>query len=195
MIKAIIFDCFGVVVGKGFWDVYEIAGGNLEEDDDFIEDVLRRANTGTITREAFQAEVAARLGLSVKVWQEISNREERPNIPLLEYIRDELKPAYKIGMLSNANKGTLKERIPSQWQEIFDDIVVSGEVGMIKPDPEIFELSAKNLGIHPKEAIFTDDREQYLQGARAVGMQTILFKNVGQFIRDIRPLISKGLQL
>lgn len=189
MVKAIIFDCFGVVVGKGFWDVYDNAGGDSVKDAAFIDDVLGRANSGAITAEALTNEVAAKLGLPPEEWAAIRDREEQPNEQLLSYIRDELKPIYKIGLLSNANNGTIERKIPENWRTLFDDIVVSAEVNLLKPDPEIFRLAAQRLGVQPAEVIFADDLEKYLEGASSVGMQTILYKDFKDFKMKLEQLL------
>lgn len=192
MTKAIIFDCFGVIVGKGFWAVYDIAGGDSVKDAAFIDDILLQANSGAIKPEAFRAQVAAQLGITPEQWEKIVEREEQPNLPILEFIRDELKPQYKIGLLSNANKGTIERKIPAEWRAVFDDIIVSAEVGLVKPDPEIFRLSARNLGVRPDEAVFTDDLTEYLEGAEKTGMQTILYKNLEDFKRQLDIILGKG---
>jgi len=189
MIKAVVFDCFGVVVGKSFWDVYDIAGGDSIKDAEFIDDILDRANSGAITAEAFTTEVAAKLGITPDEWGVVRDREEQPNEPLLTFIRDALKPQYKIGLLSNANHGTIERKIPEQWRKVFDDIVVSAEVGLLKPDLAIFKLAAKRLGVSPEEVLFSDDLEEYLGGAQSVGMQTILYKDLADFKAKLERLL------
>jgi HAD superfamily hydrolase (TIGR01509 family) len=57
----------------------------------------------------------------------------------------------------------------------FDTVVVSYEVGCAKPDAEIFELTLDRLGVAAAQALFVDDREVNLEGARRVGLRTLHF--------------------
>jgi len=57
----------------------------------------------------------------------------------------------------------------------FRDIVVSGEEKLLKPDPAIYYLALRRFGLRPEEALFIDDREINVEGARAVGMHAHLF--------------------
>jgi putative hydrolase of the HAD superfamily len=60
------------------------------------------------------------------------------------------------------------------WDGMFDDVVISGEVGLRKPEPEIFLLAARRLELKPDECVFVDDLELNVDGSRAVGMTGIL---------------------
>ena len=108
MIKAIVFDCFGVLVGKGFWGVYDAAGGDSVKDCDFIEWILRKANAGTISNEEFRASIANKIGIGVNDYHQVVEREEQPNLALFNYINAELKHKYKMALLSNANRGVIE---------------------------------------------------------------------------------------
>jgi putative hydrolase of the HAD superfamily len=56
------------------------------------------------------------------------------------------------------------------WAGLFDAVVISGEVGLRKPDPEIFLLTARRIGLRPRQCVFVDDLAVNVRGARAVGM-------------------------
>lgn len=101
-----------------------------------------------------------------------SQRAIEPNIQLVS----ELRPSYKLGILSNADislRGRLERDIAIH--HLFDDIVCSAEVGMAKPDPAIFVLAAERLGLGPSECVFVDDLDANVDAARQVGMQGVLF--------------------
>ena len=74
--------------------------------------------------------------------------------------------------------------------ELFDDIVVSGEVGLAKPDPEIFALVARRAGRPPGDCVFVDDSPANVAGAAAAGMDAVLFTDTGQLRADLR---ARGL--
>jgi epoxide hydrolase-like predicted phosphatase len=82
----------------------------------------------------------------------------------------------KLGLLSNANRGWT-ERLRSRCGDLFDDVVVSGDVGLAKPDPEVFRLAARRLGVEPAACLMIDDQPQHLESARRVGLRTHLFEH------------------
>lgn len=191
MIKAIIFDCFGVLVGRGFRETYRIAGGDPIKDEDFIEDSLGQANMGYITHQEFYEQIAGRIGITVEAFQAAVERAEQPNEELLSYI-EELHKSYKTAVLSNANRGSLDRRFGQEkLDELFDTVVVSADVGMVKPDPEIYELVASRLGVLPSESVFTDDQEGYCHAAQALGIQTVHYKTFDQFKTELEQILAK----
>ncbi len=189
MIKAIIFDCFGVLAGKGYKRIYQNAGGDLEKDRTFIEETLHASNTGQISHTEVNKRVAERIGKSPEDWHQIVTQEELPNEELLDYIK-ELKPRYKIAVLSNAYFGTLKRKFSKEQLALFDVAVVSAEVGMIKPQPEIYKYAADLLDVEPQECVFIDDIEPYARGAQAVGMSYIYYQDFQQMKRELEAILK-----
>lgn len=185
MVKAIIFDCFGVIVGRGFRHTYESAGGDAEKDQVFIESILGRANLGMISETEFHSEVSAKLNISLDDWLKAIQRGEQPDEELLEYI-ETLRKQYKTAILSNANRGVVVARIGDDWiKRCFDAVVVSAEVNMLKPDRAIYEYTAEKLGVEPGECVFFDDREYQLEPARELGMKAFMYTNLKQAKLDL----------
>jgi putative hydrolase of the HAD superfamily len=84
------------------------------------------------------------------------------NDVLLDYIR-ELKKSYKIGMLSNVANNWIRDYfLTEDEQALFDEMIMSFEVGMTKPDPRIFLLACDRLRVGPHEAVLVDDVEHEL---------------------------------
>jgi putative hydrolase of the HAD superfamily/hydrolase len=79
------------------------------------------------------------------------------------------------------------------WDGMFDDLVISGEVGLRKPEPEIFRLAAGRLGLEPAECVFVDDLQLNVDGARAVGMTAILHTEYDQTRRALEDLFGADL--
>ena len=181
MIKAVVFDCFGVVVGTGYWNVYKRLGGDPAKDATFLDEVLGRADTGKIDTDELAKIVSERLGITADEYRRAYKEDEVPNLEVFEFIRAELKPHYKIALLSNVGPGVIERKIPQELLQLFDAVVLSGEVGLLKPDPAIFRLTVERLGVAPEEAVFADDHAEYLVGAEAIGMPTILFTDLGDF--------------
>jgi putative hydrolase of the HAD superfamily len=181
MIKAILFDCFGVLVGKGFGDIYAIAGGDPVKDESFLDDILSKSNSGEITSDDFGLAIAERLNISITEYRKIVDHEEKPNLPLFQYIHDELKPEYKIAMVSNVNHGVIERKIPNNLRELFDVEILSAEVGYLKPNPMIFKIATQKLNVRYEEAVFVDDIERFTLAASGLGLRTILYKDLGHF--------------
>lgn len=193
MIKAIIFDCFGVLVGKGFWHTYTAAGGDVRKDMQFIEDVLIRSNAGEIDDGTFNQIIADRLGMNVGEWRERKDREEQPNLELFHYIESDLRPHYKIGFLSNVGHGVIERLIPSELRALFDVDIRSANVGFQKPDRRIYQLALDRLGVSPEEAVFTDDHEEYLVGAEGLGIKTVKYNDLPTFRAKLEQILALNL--
>ena len=111
------------------------------------------------------------------------------NIELIEFIIS-LRPKYKTGVITDAWSGTREEMKDTINNDIFDEIVLSAEEGIQKPDPEIYYRALTQLGIAPGEAIFVDDREKNVEGAREVGMHAVLFTDTQQAKEEIERLLN-----
>lgn len=181
VIKAIIFDCYGVLLGQGFWHTYAAAGGDVRTDEDFIHKQLHAMNAGDQTSEQFDENIANHLNISLEQWQATKYRQELPNAQLFHYIEDELKPRYKIGMISNASAGSVERKLSAPQLKLFDIKVISAEVGLLKPDRQIYELAAEKLRVGCSECIFVDDYPSYVEAAQVLGMQGIVYKDFQVF--------------
>lgn len=84
-----------------------------------------------------------------------------------------------LGLLSNANRGWTERFRARGIADLFDDLVVSADVGLAKPDPAVFRLAADRLGVAPEACLMIDDQPQHLPGAAAAGMRTQLFEKNG----------------
>jgi len=74
--------------------------------------------------------------------------------------------------------------------ERFRHVVVSGRVGMVKPDPRIYAIASERLGVPPAEIVFLDDIPANVDAARACGLQAILFTSMPQAIAEIEALLQ-----
>lgn len=109
---------------------------------------------------------------------------------LLRYIQ-ELKSQYKIGLLSNLGAASLNALFSAEErQKLFDAEVISGEVGIAKPNPQIYTLVCEKLGVAPNEAVFVDDITDNIKGAEAIGMQTLWYRDFATFQRGLAELLQ-----
>src|SRR5581483_4729130 len=188
MIKAIIFDFFGVVGTRGLAQFRRDHIKGDEAKDKQIRRLKDLLNIGQIGYDDFIDGLARISGIARDTV--LSYTEEyQPNSKLLDYIKANLESKYKLGIISNSGADWV-EKIIGEDKKLFDDIVLSYQTGHIKPDAEIYELSAKNLKVKPEECVFIDDILKYCQGAEAVGMNAIWYKNFGQFKTELEKLLT-----
>ena len=86
-----------------------------------------------------------------------------------------------------------KVRLTMAQFEIFnllDGYVISSVEKVIKPEPEIYHCLFNKFNLVPEECIFTDDKEENIEGGRRVGMEGIVFKDAKQYERELRAMIS-----
>jgi putative hydrolase of the HAD superfamily len=122
------------------------------------------------------AELETRAGKSLPALHDEWRLSQRPIGTNLELVA-RLRPPYKVSVLSNADL-SLRRRLEDEMRihHLFDDIVCSAEVGMAKPEAEIFRLAASRLGVAPGECVFVDDWDQNIEAARTVGMTGVLYR-------------------
>jgi epoxide hydrolase-like predicted phosphatase len=150
--------------------------------------------TGAISDEEFSKEFAARLSEETGVAVDAEKLVDRMfgGMRLEEGMLDAVEAAkrhgFKTGLLSNSwGLGSYpRERLA----EIMDVIVISGEVGMRKPDPEIFRLTIEKLGLPPEGCVFVDDHPGHLKAAQEVGLKTVLHREPGQTIPELEALFG-----
>ncbi len=189
MIKAIIFDCFGVVIS----DALSVLCAELEPDNPAaiteIWSLIDQTNRGQMTPDESSARIADIFGLSFADYRQKLAEGEIKDQTLLSYIL-ELRQSHKTAMLSNVGAGSLSRRFDAgELEKYFDIIVASGEIGYAKPEAQAYEITADRLGVRLEECVFIDDRQDYVEGAIGVGMRTILYKNLSQ----LRPELEKLL--
>jgi HAD superfamily hydrolase (TIGR01509 family) len=188
VIKAIIFDCFGVVITDGFEDAYRRMGGDPEQDKEFIRAAMRKSDTGQVPTSI--PLIAEHLGIADEVWHDAVNDGRVINHELLEYVK-ELRGTYKIAMLSNIGSAGVRRFFPENFlEQHFDEIVESGVIGFAKPEARAYEVTADRLGVRLDECVFTDDRQEYIDGAVAVGMRAFLYEGVEKLKKDLEKILT-----
>jgi len=79
------------------------------------------------------------------------------------------------------------------WDGLFDAVVISGEVGMRKPEPEIYRHTAELLHLRPEECVFVDDLADNVRGAAAVGMVGVLHRGLAKTVTELETLLELNL--
>ena len=115
---------------------------------------------------------------------------DRVDKGLITFIQ-KLKGPFKTGMITNAWPD-IRHWIVNEWQiaDAFDHILISAEVGMVKPNAEIYTLSLQMLDVQPEQAVFIDDFVENIEGAKAVGMHAIHFRDREEVIAELKEILD-----
>ncbi len=197
--KAAIWDLGGVIVrtldpsGRTHWEKRLGLQRRELERLVFEGEMGRKASLGQASADDVWNWVIERLDLPLDARTELERdfwKGDRTDRGLIQFIRN-LRPAYKTGLLSNAWPD-LRDKMENVWHiaDAFDEIVISAEIGLVKPDSRIYEHILERMNIQPEEAIFVDDFQENVAGAHAVGMQTIHFQNPTQTMQELRTILN-----
>jgi epoxide hydrolase-like predicted phosphatase len=159
----------------------------------FESDTSRRATIGQANDDEVWNSLARTLNLDAPTAQQLRLdyfADDRIDSRLMEFIR-QLRSRVRVGMITNAWPG-IRRALETTFAiaDAFDPLVVSAEEGIAKPDPRIYQRTLERLGIEPAQAVFVDDFEDNVAGARWVGMQAVHFTSTPQAISAVRALLS-----
>lgn len=189
-IKAIIFDCFGVFYIDPTKQFLDIAAGRKPDIHALLEDLDNQTDYGLISREEYAAQVASLIDLPLEEVRYKLLEGSVLNETLLQYAQT-LRPRYKVGLLSNISPGTMDNFFTQKDRaKYFDAVITSGEVGMIKPHPEIFVFACERLGVDTSEALMIDDSPANCAGARVAGLQAILYEDTATTMQTLTKLLK-----
>ena len=152
----------------------------------------RQASLGKITTEQHWQAVAARMGRPAS---EIASLRDEffggdvLDLELLSFIRA-LRPSRRTGLISNGWPDLREYVARNRFDDAFDVLVISAEVGLLKPDPRIYELALGQLGTTAAQAALVDDTRANVEAATALGMHGILFKESEQVRRDLTGILG-----
>jgi putative hydrolase of the HAD superfamily len=108
----------------------------------------------------------------------------------VNYIRS-LQESVKTGLLSNAFR-EIRTWLEEKWQiaDAFDQILISAEEGIAKPDKRIYHLALERLGAKPEETVFIDDAQVNVQAANDIGMQGVLFRSPEASLQQVEAILK-----
>jgi epoxide hydrolase-like predicted phosphatase len=131
------------------------------------------------------------LGLDNNGLLENALADLRPRPQVIDLVRRARADGTRVAALSNSwGTGDYDPYAGWELDDLFDAVVISDQVGLRKPDPEIYRLTASKLGLPPSECLFVDDTEHNLPGARDLGMGILYFTGADDEIAEIERLIS-----
>ena len=199
-IKAIIWDQAGVLGKAKCGSFVQLWVDRLDVP---MEDVIRVLTIpehallalGEISKDEFFDFVIQDIGLPVEkkaVLNSVCWDDFIFDVELNEYIKN-LKSHYITAMLSNMSlylQEMIDNNMPEELSGVFDHVIVSCYVNLLKPDPKIYQLALDRIGCEAKEAVFIDDSEKNVVGAEKLGIHGIFFQNREQAIEQLESIIS-----
>lgn len=185
MIRALIFDCFGVLYQEGFKYLMELCS---EDGRRQLEELHQAFDYGYIAEEEYLVEAAQILGIERDEILQILNQRQIKNDRMVSEVR-RLKTHYKTALLSNIGNRVLPKLFnETELRELFDTVVLSGDEGVTKPDEAIFRITAERLGVAAAECAMIDDSQINCAGAAATGMRDIRYENHQQCFRMLKEI-------
>jgi len=195
--KAVIFDIGNVLIR---WDprfLYEKLIPDPAERDWFLREVVPlswhtqhdrgRPFAETIPeRQAQYPDYAALIAAFYERWDETIPGEIPESVSVLERLADAGIPLYALSNYSAETFPLFRRRFG--FARHFRDMVISGEEGMVKPDPRLYDRAIARFGVDPMRTAFVDDRRDNVEAARAKGMHGLLFEDPRGLGRDLRAL-------
>lgn len=184
-IQAVVFDCFGVICvgarGYAISQCPELLRPRLDE-------LFDQADYGYISADEFIAQAAELMSITSSEFQSMLDARYARDETMVDMVRS-LRQHYKTALLSNANNAIIRRLFTSQeLAELFSDVIISSEVGMVKPHPELFELTATRLDCLAEECVMIDDVALNIDGAIQVGMKGVVFTDNKQCVRELQEM-------
>ena len=199
-LRAVIFDLGGVIVRTEYQAPRQKLAERFGMDYEDIEKIVfgggatgsaARASVGEITEEEHWRQVMKTLKLSADEYPRIQQEFFGGDVvdrTLLDFLRS-LKPKYKIGLISNAWSGLRTWIEREKFEDVFDVMIISAEVGTAKPAEAIFRLALDQLGVSPNEAVFVDDFLVNIEACEKMGMKGIHFRDSESAMQELKDLL------
>jgi len=197
-IEAVIWDLGGVILRtedrrlRAAWEArLNLPEGELDKLV-FAGEMGRKAALGQAQAEDVWRWVGSRLELGPEELERLQDefwQGDQLDGALVQFIR-ELRRECRTALLSNAWPG-MRQLIENEWSiaDCFDDLFISAELGLAKPDPKIYRLALDRLDVPPARAVFVDDFSENVKAAAALGLRAI------QFLSSEQAMQSVNLQL
>lgn len=192
-ISFIYFDLGGVIIDneRAISTIAGEVGQDSETVQGFFDEHWRDACLGILSNEAYLEKFLSRFSPAIPITDLVDYFTDRQGHyqETHDFVHDLLKE-YKLGILSNAERGIIKtllekKKIPNISWEV---VIESAEHGMVKPDPSIYMLAQKLAGVAAEEILFIDDRPGNVEAARALGWHAEVFdfRNPGKSVEKLK---------
>ncbi len=153
---------------------------------------LRRLERGEVSEEEFSQRFAPYLGVEPDGLVDRLFAGMGPDEAMLAAVRSARAQGVRTGLISNSWGRGRYDR--DTFPELFDGVVISGEVGLHKPEPEIYRLGAERAGVAVEDCVFVDDLRENCEGAEAVGMTAVLHRGAEGTLPELERLLRVELR-
>ena len=137
--------------------------------------------------ELLELDPGRRAGLVERMFGHI-----QPDDRMMNAVRRARAQGLRTGLISNSMGAGRYDR--SIFPELFDGVVISGDEGIHKPEPAIYELGAERVGLSPADCVFVDDLRENCEGAEAVGMTAVLHRGAERTLPRLEELLGVELR-
>ena len=188
MYKAIIFDFFGVFCPDITMNWFQNTVPDYDDKLSEFQAICTRSDYGTLSKANFFKEVAALANVPVDQMINGVEAETVINTALVKYVKDLKQRGYLVACLSNGtHEWTLAVINDYGLGTLFDEIILSGDLGIVKPNAAIYFHTLNKLKVTAQEAIFIDDRKVNVDAAIACGIQSLVFSDTDTFVNCLEP--------
>lgn len=191
MIKVIAFDYADVIAQS---PLSKWVRENLSKEDDRYNHYKKHSplwDTGQMTTEKFYQTLSEVTGISPNLIWEKFYENRKPDKEVVNIIK-KLKKNYKIILFSNFLAELLRKLLVQQKiEKLFDEIIISSEHKLAKPDPDFFDLLIKKSQVKKDEILFIDDRIENVSGANDMGIKSMQFINSETLTTDLKKFLIK----
>ena len=196
-IRAVFFDLGGVLVRTEYQSPRQRLAERLGmEYDDLVRIVFdsptaQQATVGELTSAEHWASVMKRLKRPASETQTIRDEFFAGDIVdrgLIDFLRS-LRGPYKTGLISNAFDDLRDFIVKEKFDDAFDQMIISAEVGAAKPGAKIYQIALEQFGVSPSEAVFVDDFFENIEGCEKVGIKGVHFKDPETAIQQVKALL------
>lgn len=197
-IRAVFFDFGGVIMRTEYQSPRQHLAERFGMDYDDIDKVVfgsesaRSASVGEITEDAHWAQVLKRLkrpASETKSFQDEFFGGDVIDRGLVEFIRS-LRGKVHTGLISNAWSGLREFIAKEKIIDIFDTVIISAEVGTIKPSARIYEVALEQARVSASEAVFIDDVPANVEACEKIGMKGVLFNDPQESLNHLKKLLK-----
>ena len=166
--------------------------GRRFREDRSARELLIALETGKLPEEEFEQRFADILGVDSPNLIERLMAGSQPDEQMLAAVMRARAAGVRTGLVSNSWGTRRYDR--ARLAELFDGVVISGDVGIRKPAPEIYELGAQQIGLEPSACVFVDDLPFNLQAAAELGMGTVHHTSSQDTIGELERLLGVALR-
>jgi epoxide hydrolase-like predicted phosphatase len=223
-IKHFIFDFGGVLIEKTFVlkNLLDMVEADLNisiprMEDSYIRKLKRKLSSGRISSRLFLEKIFEKfyypfqkksgslpskkvnVEYYLELWFDLYSQVTQVSVEMAEIIERLHQAGYIVSLMSNTHDIHARSNMLKGFYDIFDNVFLSNEIGLIKPDMEKYKYVIKKLDTKPKKCVFIDDKIQNLVPARELGIIVIRFEDFEDFKEKLSELgigeISKDLRL